>query len=264
MTKTQPPRPARPDAGCVWITGASSGIGAALATEYAVRGWQVAVTARRADALATLAATHENIHVFAGDITDRTAMNNVVVDIEKTLSPIALAILNAGIYLPTQFPAFDAALFDRSFEVNLTGTVNCLAPIVPLFCDRGCGQIALVSSVAGYGGLPTSAAYGATKAALFNLGESLAIDIRKFGVGVSMIAPGFVETPATDVNEFSMPFIVPASLAATRIADGLARGRTHISFPKRFSYLLRALTYLPRGLYVRLVARGTRGDAAGV
>ena len=114
-----------------------------------------------------------------------------------------------------------------------------------------------MSSVAGYGGLPTSAAYGASKAALFNLGESMAMDLKASGVHVSMVAPGFVKTPATDVNPFPMPFIIEAEDAARRIANGLAKGKTHISFPKRFSYLLRAINLLPRGLYVKLVGSST-------
>ncbi|HCD16076.1 MAG TPA: oxidoreductase [Rhodobiaceae bacterium] len=242
---------------CVWITGASSGIGAALSTELAARGFVVAATARNEKALAELADTAANIHAFAGDITDRSGMAALVDTIERDLGPIDMAVLNAGIYLPTNFPEFDADLFDRSFAVNLGGTVNCLAPLVPLMSGRGRGRIAIVSSVAGYGGLPTSAAYGATKAALFNLGESLAMDLAAHGVKVSMIAPGFVRTPATDVNTFPMPFIISADDAARRIANGLEKGQAHIAFPKRFSYLLRLINLLPRGLYTRLVGGAT-------
>jgi NAD(P)-dependent dehydrogenase (short-subunit alcohol dehydrogenase family) len=246
-----------PADGCVWITGGSSGIGAALAEELAGRSWKVAISARNKAALAEIAATHDNITGFEGDVVDRPGMAKMVADIEKALGPIALGVMNAGIYLPTNMPDFDPTLFDRSFDVNLTGTINGLAPLVPLMTQRGYGHISLVSSVAGYGGLPTSAAYGATKAALFNLGESLAMDLAPHNVHVSMIAPGFVKTPATDVNPFPMPFIISAQEAARRIADGLAAGRTHISFPRRFSFLLRLINLLPRRAYVALVARGT-------
>lgn len=244
----------------VWITGASSGIGAALARELAARGCVVAATARSEKALAELAGSALNIHAFAGDITDRYGMAILVDAIERDLGPIDLAVLNAGIYLPTSFPEFDADIFDRSFAVNLGGTVNCLAPLVPLMSTRKSGRIAIVSSVAGYGGLPTSAAYGATKAALFNLGESLAMDVAAHGVKVSMIAPGFVKTPATDVNTFPMPFIISAEDAARRIANGLQKGRAHIAFPKRFSLLLRLINLLPRGAYTRLVSGATNRD----
>ncbi|MCH1543005.1 MAG: SDR family NAD(P)-dependent oxidoreductase [Alphaproteobacteria bacterium] len=244
-----------PQNGCVWITGASSGIGAALAAELAERGWAVAISARRASDLQNVAAQHDNIHSFVCDVTDRAAMAQTVSDIETKLGPIALGVMNAGIYLPTALPAFDASLFDRTFEVNLNGTVNGLAALVPLMVARGEGHISLISSVAGYGGLVTSAAYGASKAALFNMGESMAMDLKPSGVHISMVAPGFVKTPATDVNEFPMPFIIDADEAARRIADGLAKNKTHISFPRRFSYLLRVLNMLPRATYVKLAGR---------
>ncbi|NBR51176.1 MAG: SDR family NAD(P)-dependent oxidoreductase [Alphaproteobacteria bacterium] len=226
-----------PHHGCAWITGASSGIGAALAVELANRGWKVAISARREADLQAVAAQHGNIHGFVCDVTDRTAMAQVTTDIERALGPIALGVMNAGIYLPTALPQFDATLFDRTFEVS------------------GEGHISLISSVAGYGGLVTSAAYGASKAALFNMGESLAMDLKDSGVHISMVAPGFVKTPATDVNEFAMPFIIEADEAARRIADGLAKNKTHISFPRRFSFLLRFLNLLPRSTYVKLAGR---------
>lgn len=244
-----------PQHGCAWITGASSGIGAALAEELAGRGWQVAISARRDRELQAVAATHANIHGFVCDVTDRAAMAQTVADIEAQLGPIALGVMNAGIYLPTALPEFDPTAFDRTFEVNLTGTVNGLAALVPLMVTRGEGHISLVSSVAGYGGLVTSAAYGASKAALFNMGESLAMDLKPSGVHVSMIAPGFVKTPATDVNAFPMPFIIDADEAARRIANGLAKNWTHISFPRRFAWFLRVLNVLPRSTYVKLAGR---------
>ena len=242
-----------PQHGCAWITGASSGIGAALAHELAARGWQVAISARRADALEEIAKGNAQIFCFACDVTDRAAMTQTAQDIEAKLGPIALGVMNAGIYLPTDLPTFDADLFDRTFDVNLTGTVNGLAALVPLMAKRGAGHISLVASVTGYGGLGTSAAYGASKAALLNMGESLAMDLRSSGIHISTVAPGFVRTPATDANAFPMPFIIEAAEAARRMADGFARNKTHIAFPKRFTWLLRLINLLPRGAYVRLV-----------
>ena len=246
-----------PQHGCAWITGASSGIGAALAQELAARGWTVAISARRQSELDTIAAPHKHIHAYACDVTDRMAMSKIAAAIEAEHGPIALAVLNAGIYLPTNLPEFDADLFDRSFEVNLGGVVNGLNALVPGMVARSEGHISFVASVTGYGGLGTSAAYGATKAALLNMAESLAMDLKSNGVHVSSIAPGFVRTPATDSNEFPMPFIIEAAAAAKRIADGLAKNKTHIAFPKRFTFLLRLINLLPRGLYVKLVGKVT-------
>ena len=254
-------KPAVASDGVVWITGGSSGIGAQLAREYADRGWTVAITARNHEALEAVAHHSDKIHIYPGDVTDRPRMAEIVKSIEADLSPIALAILNAGIYLPTALPKFDASVFDKSFAVNLTGTINGLAPIIPSMLSRGHGQIALVASVAGFGGLPTSAAYGATKAALLNMGEALAMELAAFGVSVHVVAPGFVETPATDRNRFAMPFLQAVDVAARRICDGLARGGFFIVFPRRFALILRLLNLLPRNLYVRLfrsvLRRGT-------
>ena len=246
-----------PQHGCVWITGASSGIGAALAHELADRGWEVAISARRLGELDTIAAANEHIHAYTCDVTDREAMNKTVATIEKAHGPVALAVLNAGIYLPTSLPTFDADLFDRTFDVNLGGVVNGLNALVPRMVERGQGHISFVASVTGYGGLGTSAAYGASKAALLNMAESLAMDLKANGVHVSSVAPGFVRTPATDSNEFPMPFIIEAEEAARRIADGLANNKTHIAFPKRFTFLLRLINLLPRSLYVKLVGKVT-------
>lgn len=246
-----------PQHGCAWITGASSGIGAALARELASRGWTVAISARRQKELDAIASGHDNIHAFICDVTDRAAMRQTAKRIEGALGPIALGIMNAGIYLPTDFPNFDAELFDRTFDVNLGGVVNGLDALVPSMVERGQGHISLVASVTGYGGLGTSAAYGASKAALLNMAESLAMDLRANGVHISSVAPGFVRTPATDSNKFPMPFIIEAEDAAKRLADGLAKNKTHIAFPKRFTFLLRLINLLPRRFYVRLVGKVT-------
>ncbi|MGC6511551.1 MAG: SDR family NAD(P)-dependent oxidoreductase [Parvibaculales bacterium] len=239
----------------VWITGASSGIGAALARAYAGLGWRVAVTARRKEMLAELEIGSGNIRAFACDVTDRDAMQACFDDIVVAFGKVDLAVANAGIYLPTRLPDFDADLFDRSFDVNVTGTVNLLAPVIPHMVENGAGHIALVSSVAGYSGLQTSAAYGATKAALTNMGESLALDLKRSHIDVSVIAPGFVDTPATAPNKFKMPFLMDVDEAAQRIVKGLSRKKAHIAFPRRFTFWLRLLTFLPRGAYLKLLTR---------
>lgn len=265
-----PTRAAKPEDGVAWITGASSGIGRALALELADRGFRVAASARSragleelaADALgAGGAAAIGPIDVHPLDVTDATATEAVVDAIESEAGPIALAVLNAGIYLPVSGADLDLDAFHRSFRVNLDGTVNGLVPLIARMKARGHGQIAIVSSVAGYSGLPTSAAYGATKAALINLAESLKFELDPLGIRIQVINPGFVETPATDRNPFPMPFLVPVNKAARRIADGLTEDRFEITFPRRFTWLLKFGRILPYRVYFPLARRlmGVKG-----
>ncbi|MBI3515724.1 MAG: SDR family NAD(P)-dependent oxidoreductase [Proteobacteria bacterium] len=245
---------------CVWITGASSGLGRAVALRYAGAGAMVAASARSAEAMATLAAAPAaagRIHAFPVDVTDRVAMVDTVARIEAALGPIELAILNAGTHEPVDAQHFDAAVFDRLFAVNLTGTVNGLHAILPRLIARRTGQVALVASVAGYGGLPTAAAYGATKAAMINLAEALKFDLDPLGVRLSLVNPGFVRTPLTDQNPFPMPALMEVDDAARALVRGLARGGFEVTFPRRFTYVVKLLRLLPYRLYFPLVARLT-------
>ena len=249
-----------PRPGVAWITGASSGIGAALARRLAADGWTVAATARDEAALAELATTASGpggVHAMPGDVTDPAAMERLVERIEAELGPLDLAVLNAGVYLPVDGANLDRALFERSIAVNLNGTVNTLIPVVAAMRPRRTGRIAVVSSVAGYRGLPTSAAYGATKAGLINLVESLKFDLDRLGIRVQLVTPGFVDTPATRANPFPMPHLVSVEAAAERIAAGLAGEGFEITFPRRFTFQLKFLRMLPYALYFPLVARAT-------
>lgn len=251
------PRSSRPADGVAWVTGASSGIGRALALHLAREGWTVHATARSAEALAALAAESGGRIVAApGDVTDPAAMAALVAGIEAR-APIALAVLNAGIYLPVRGEALDRDDFARTFAVNLDGTVNALLPLLDAMKPRRAGQVAIVSSVTGYGGLPTSAAYGASKAALINLAESLKFDLDRLGIRIQVVNPGFVETPATAQNAFPMPALMKVDEAAARIVRGLAGSGFEITFPRRFTYVLKALGLLPYRLYFPLVARIT-------
>jgi NADP-dependent 3-hydroxy acid dehydrogenase YdfG len=244
----------------IWITGASSGIGRAVALAYARAGATVAVSARGVDALAALAAEPAaagRIHAFAVDMTDRAAVADVVARIETELGALALVILNAGTHEPVDARRFDAAVFDRLVTVNLTGTVNGLAAVLPRLVARRAGHLAIVASVAGYGGLPSAAAYGATKAALINLAEALKFDLDPVGVRVSLVNPGFVRTPLTDKNPFAMPALMDVEDAADALVRGLARGGFEVTFPRRFTWVLKLLRLLPYRLYFPLMARLT-------
>ncbi|MEN0087479.1 MAG: SDR family NAD(P)-dependent oxidoreductase [Pseudomonadota bacterium] len=256
------PIPARPNNGVAWITGASSGIGYALTLELAREGWHVVASARSEDKLNALAATaidgKGHITAWPLDVSDRSANEAAIAGIEAEHGPIALTVLNAGIFQPVAGEALDTDAFVKTFDVNLYGVVYSLVPLLATMRRRGKGQIALVSSVTGYGGLPSSAAYGATKAALINMAESLKFDTDKFGVLLQVINPGFVDTPATGENAFDMPALVPVDVAARRIAEGLRAGNFEITFPKRFTYALKALQFLPYRAYFWLLKRGTK------
>jgi NAD(P)-dependent dehydrogenase (short-subunit alcohol dehydrogenase family) len=256
-----PARPASPQDGVAWVTGASSGIGLALTRRLVSQGWRVAVTARRAEALSDLAAEAPGkIAVFAADVSDTEAMATAAAAIEDQFGPIALAVLNAGVYLPVDSRKPDPALFRQTFEVNLMGVANALAPLVPAMLARKSGQILIVSSATGFGGMPTSAAYGASKAALINMAECLRIELDPLGVRVQVATPGFVETPAQDDNRFPKPFMISPDRAAQYMTDGMATGAVEISFPRRFTWLLKALYALPKRLYVPLVRKQTGWD----
>jgi NAD(P)-dependent dehydrogenase (short-subunit alcohol dehydrogenase family) len=251
---------AHPEMGVAWVTGASSGIGRALALRLVKDGFNVVVTARDHEKLVKL--QHESpgpgkIIVLDGDVTDPRDMERVLAAIEYEHGSMALAVLNAGVYIPVHGENMHREDFEKTFAVNLHGTVNCLLPAVRHMKARGHGQIAIVSSVTGYGGLPTSAAYGATKAALINMAESLKFDLDKVGVRLQIINPGFVETAATAKNAFPMPALVSAEVAADRIAEGLKSSGFEITFPKRFAYTMKMLNLLPYRLYFWLVNRAT-------
>lgn len=252
---------ARPEHGIVWISGASSGIGRALALKLAGEGYKVAVTARSHEKLVELQAEASglsgSIVVLDGDVTDAEDMEHVMASIEYEHGTLAMAILNAGVYLPVHAEDLNRADFEKSFAVNLSGVVNCLLPAIRHMKEKGQGQIAIVSSVTGYGGLPTGAAYGATKAALINMAESLKFDLDKMGIRIQLVSPGFVDTPATRKNAFPMPALISVEEAARQIAAGLKSQAFEITFPKRFTTMLKLGRLLPYGAYFALVNRAT-------
>ena len=251
---------ANPEQGLAWVTGASSGIGRSLALRLVNDGFNVVVTARDHEKLVQL--QHEapgpgKIIVLDGDVADPRDMERILAAIEYEHGPMALAVLNAGVYIPVHGEDMHREDFEKTFAVNLHGTVNCLLPAVRHMKARGQGQIAIVSSVTGYGGLPTSAAYGATKAALINMAESLKFDLDKVGVRLQVINPGFVKTAATAKNEFAMPALITPEEAADQIVAGLKSSAFEITFPKRFTYALKLLKLMPYGVYFWLINRAT-------
>lgn len=241
----------------VWITGASSGLGAALARRAAQAGQTVAASARRRDRLEALAAEAGvgPIRPFPLDLEDLEALRAAVAQIEREVGPIAQAVLNAGIHQPVDPRALKVADFRRLVEVNLMGTVNCLAAVLPGMIARGRGRIAIVASVAGYRGLPTAAAYGMTKAGLINMAEALRVELEPLGIVVQIVNPGFVRTPLTDRNPFPMPFLMASEDAADAFYRGLQSDRFEISFPWRLVWIMKLLRCLPAPLAFAVTRR---------
>lgn len=246
-------------AGIAWITGASSGIGRALALRLAGDGYVVAASARNADDLHSLAAEAPGkIHAFALDITDRDAVHRVMTNIEMALGPIDMAVFAAGTYVRESISHFSADQLRQMVELNIMGTGYCLEAIMPLMVARGRGQIGLVASVSGYTGLPGGGIYGASKSALITLAEALHPGLARKGVKLSIINPGFVKTPLTDKNDFPMPFIVSSEEAAEQIAKGMAAGKFEIAFSWKMVLALKLLRLLPYPLYFAVTKRMLR------
>lgn len=244
--------------GAVWITGASSGLGAALAQRLARDGRSVAISARSADRLATLATAAPGpgrLHPVPLDTQDPEAARAAVARIEAEVGPIAQAVLNAGSHQPVDPRALQVADFRKLVEVNLMGTVHCLAAVLPPMLARRRGRIAIVASVAGYRGLPTAAAYGMTKAGLINLAEALRVELAPSGIVVQVVNPGFVRTPLTDRNEFPMPFLMEPDAAAEAFFRGLQSDRFEIAFPRRFVWIMKLLRCLPTPLAFAVTRR---------
>ncbi|MGE0734346.1 MAG: SDR family NAD(P)-dependent oxidoreductase [Alphaproteobacteria bacterium] len=245
-----------------WITGASSGIGRELALQLARAGWLVLASARNGPGLAELAkeAGDDAGRIVACplDVTVSSAVAAAATAITDAHGAPDLVVLNAGTYIPMSPETFSAVQFRMQLDVNLMGAVNVLEALLPALIARRRGHVVLVASVAGYRGLPTSEAYGATKAALINLAESLKLDLARHDIKVQLVNPGFVATPLTAKNSFKMPFLMPVDRAAARMIAGMASDRFEITFPKRFTWQLKALRLLPYRVYFWLARKITK------
>jgi NAD(P)-dependent dehydrogenase (short-subunit alcohol dehydrogenase family) len=243
-----------------WITGAGKGIGRALALRLVADGWIVAASARTEADLDSLVASCPPGAVvpFPLDITDAVATARTVEAIEQRLGLPDLSVLNAGTHEPMTAETFSAHTLRALIDVNLMGTAHCLEALLPRYIARKAGHIAVVGSLAGYRGLPTAAAYGATKAGVINMCEALRPELARLGVRLSLISPGFVETPLTDRNDFEMPFLIPAEKAADYIAQGLKTGSFETAFPRRFAFVMKLLRILPDRVFFAITRRMVR------
>lgn len=239
----------------VWIVGASSGIGRATAALLHARGAVVHVSARNAEALQAFVTEYPGALALPLDVRDIGEVRAAARVILKR-GPLDLVLYCAGHYRPQRATAFDLADARQHLDVNYGGALNVLDAVLPALLERG-GHLSLVASVAGYRGLPNSLAYGPTKAALLQLAETLHLDLRDLDVGVSVVTPGFVDTPLTAQNDFHMPALLTPQQAAQAILRGWARGAFEIHFPRRFTWPLKLLRLLPFRLYEALVKRWT-------
>ena len=237
----------------IWITGASSGIGKAVAEKFAKEGWKVAVSARRKEIL-DIMAQDQNISSFPLDITNRDQINNVFKNILNEFGDLDLCLFSSGTYEPKDEQSIDPNKIKNVINVNFLGVIDCVKTVETYFKNQKSGHISIVSSIAGYRGLPNSSGYGPSKAALTNFTESIYFDFKKFGVRVSIISPGFIKTPLTDKNEFSMPFLKTPDYAAEKIFNGLVKSNAfEIHFPKGLTLVLKFLRILPYKLYLAVV-----------
>ena len=243
----------------IWITGASSGIGKALAIKFAENNWLVAASARRESLLNELKQINQNIHPFPLDVTEIDKCKLIAKKIIDQLGGIDICVFGTGMHDPKSEKKFNLDKIRLIMEVNYFGTMNSINSIYEYFSDKKNGQISIISSVAGYRGLPAAGAYCASKAALTSFAESLNFDMQMKNVRVSLISPGFIKTPMTDQNDFPMPMIKSPEFAANEIYKGLNKKQGfEIHFPKVFTYFLKFLQILPSSLYFKLVARGMK------
>ncbi len=241
----------------VWLVGASTGIGRATAEHLHRLGARVVVSARNAVALDVFVKAHPGSLAIALDATDRDAMREASARIVQSHGRIDLAVYCAGYYKAMRATAFDLDEALRHEQVNYVGALYLLDAVLPLVLRQRAGHISLVSSVSGYRGLPKALAYGPTKAALINLAESLYFDLTDQGIGVSVVCPGYVDTPLTEQNDYKMPGLITADEAATHIVQGWKDGRFEMHFPRRFTNWVKALSHLGNGLYFKAVRRVT-------
>tara|TARA_Y100000590_G_scaffold306362_1_gene345636 strand:- start:516 stop:1268 length:753 start_codon:yes stop_codon:yes gene_type:complete len=243
----------------IWITGASSGIGNALAIKFVKEGWQVAASARRENLLEELSNQYPNIHTFPLDVTDSEKCKTVFNEIINKLGDIEICVFCTGMHDPKSERSLNLEKIKKIMEVNYFGTINSINAVYDNFKKKKSGHISVISSVAGYRGLPTGGGYCASKSALTTFAESLYFDLKRYNVRVSIIHPGFIKTPMTDQNDFPMPMIKSPEFAADQIFKGLTKlNAFEIHFPKQFTYIMKILQIMPNWLYFKILKKGMK------
>ncbi len=243
----------------IWITGGSTGIGKALAIKFANEGWNVAISARRENLLEEISNENENITSFPLDVTKKENCKEVFNQIKNKFESIDICFFSTGTWDPKKEKDIDVEQIENVFRVNFFGTLNSIKAVEEYFKNKKSGIITIVSSIAGYRGLPNSTGYGPSKSALNNLAESLYFDFGRSNVRVCLVSPGFIKTPMTDKNDFNMPFLKTPEYAAEKIYDGLVNKNSfEIHFPKSLTIILKILGFLPNKIYFGLIGKLTK------
>ena len=243
----------------IWITGGSSGIGKSLAYKFANEGWQVAISARRENLLKEISESNEKIKSFPLDVTDKVKCKEVFEQIKNYYGDLDICFFSTGTWSPKEEKDIDVEQIENVFKVNFFGTMNSIKAVEGHFKNKKNGIITIVSSIAGYRGLPNTTGYGPSKSALISLAESLYLDFERYNVRVCLVCPGFIKTPMTDKNDFKMPFLKTSEFAADKIYDGLINKKQfEIHFPKELTLTLKFFKLLPSKIYFYLVKKLTK------
>ena len=243
----------------IWITGGSSGIGKSLAYKFANEGWQVAISARRENLLKEISESNEKIKSFPLDVTDKVKCKEVFEQIKNYYGDLDICFFSTGTWSPKEERDIDVEQIENVFKVNFFGTINTIKAVEGHFKNKKNGIITIVSSIAGYRGLPNTTGYGPSKSALISLAESLYLDFERYNVRVCLVCPGFIKTPMTDKNDFKMPFLKTSEFAADKIYDGLInKNQFEIHFPKELTLTLKFFKLLPNKIYFYLVKKLTK------
>lgn len=248
--------------GIAWVTGGATGIGRQIALDLAAEGWTVAVTSRNEDpvepVMADAAGLPGRILAYYCDVTDETGMAATLDAIEKEAGPVMLAIFNAGVYIPVHGEELNLADFRQSYEVNLFGILNGLVPLVARMQARSRGHVVLIGSITSYFGMPTLAAYGATKAALNNMAEALRYDFQKMNIRIQVINPGFVDTALANTERYKIPYYMPVAKASQQTIRAIRSGGYETTFPRRLTWWLKFVRMWPAPMIFAFINCVTR------
>jgi short-subunit dehydrogenase len=238
-----------------WITGGGSGIGAELAKILSKNSYIVFISGRTKSKLSNIAKNNKSIIPVAGDVSRLKDCKKIVDTIHKKFRKIDLVILNAATYSPGSMENLNVKEIKKVVDINLMGVINCLSSVISEMKKNKGGHLMIVSSPAGYRGLPGAGIYGVTKSAVTFLAETIKLEYEKFNIKVQVVHPGFVKTPMTDKNKFKMPFLITPQKAAHRIADKINTNDFEIYFPKRLLLGMKLLKFLPNKLYFKLIRK---------